>query len=204
MIDQGNLEGARAALAEGRARAHKLREQSSRYEATFLAREAEIDHLQLAYRSAAAKYQEAAALVAGFDPDSRSQFLNDQALELYSQGDEFGDNYALLQAIAAHRAALTEKARERVPLDWATIQNNLGNALEKLGERESGTSRLEDAVAAFRAALTERTRERVPLDWATTQNNLGAALEAGRARERHYPPRGRRRRLSRGAERIYP
>ncbi len=50
LIDQGNLEGARTALAEGRARAHKLREQSSRYEADFLAREAAIDHLQLAYR----------------------------------------------------------------------------------------------------------------------------------------------------------
>jgi PAS domain-containing protein len=94
LIDQGDFGGARAALAEGRASAHNLREQSSRYEATFLAREAEIDHLQLAYRSAAAKYQEAAALVAGFDPDGRWQFLNDQALELYSQGNEFGDNDA--------------------------------------------------------------------------------------------------------------
>ncbi len=63
--------------------------------------------------------------------------------------------------------------RERVPLNWATTQNNLGNALLRLGERESGTARLEEAVAAYRAALTERTRERVPLDWATTQNNLG-------------------------------
>ena len=45
-----------------------------------------------------------------------------------------------------------------------------------LGERESGTARLEEAVAAYRAALEERTRERVPLDWATTQNNLGIAL----------------------------
>ena len=46
-----------------------------------------------------------------------------------------------------------------------------------LGERESGTARLEQAVVAFRAALEERTeertRERVPLNWAATQNNLG-------------------------------
>jgi hypothetical protein len=32
-------------------------------------------------------------------------------------------------------------------------QNNLGNALRSLGERESGTARLEEAVAAFRVAL---------------------------------------------------
>ena len=48
-------------------------------------------------------------------------------------------------------------------------QNNLGNALVRLGERESGTARLEEAVAAYRAALEERTRERVPRYWAQTQ-----------------------------------
>ena len=57
--------------------------------------------------------------------------------------------------IAAFRAALTEWTRERVPLDWAMTQNNLGIALQSLGERESGTARLEEAVAAFRAALKE-------------------------------------------------
>ena len=39
-------------------------------------------------------------------------------------------------------------------------QNNLGNALRTLGEREDGTERLEEAVAAYRAALEVRTRER--------------------------------------------
>ena len=67
-------------------------------------------------------------------------------------------------------------------------QNNLGSALSTLGERESGTARLEEAVTAYREALTERTREHVPLHWATTQNNLGNALsmlgqrESGTAR----------------------
>ena len=40
-----------------------------------------------------------------------------------------------------------------MPLDWATTQNNLGTALQTLGERESGTARLEEAVEAYRAAL---------------------------------------------------
>ena len=31
--------------------------------------------------------------------------------------------------------------------------DNLGNALVRLGERESGTARLEEAVDAYRAAL---------------------------------------------------
>ena len=57
-----------------------------------------------------------------------------------------------------------------------------------LGERESGTARLEEAVAAYREALQENTRARVPLDWARTQMNLGNALlslgerESGTAR----------------------
>ena len=41
-----------------------------------------------------------------------------------------------------------------MPLDWAMTQNNLGNALRSLGERESGTARLEQAVAAWKACLT--------------------------------------------------
>jgi hypothetical protein len=53
---------------------------------------------------------------------------------------------------------------------------NLGNALLRLGERESGTARIEEAVAAYRESLQERTRERVPLQWATSTGNLGVAL----------------------------
>ena len=100
----------------------------------------------------------------------------------------------------AYRAALEERTRERAPLEWATTQNNLGNALARLGERESGTARLEEAVQAYRAALEERTRERVPLDWAVTQNNLGHALcDARRAGERDGAARGGGCGLSRGA-----
>ena len=84
--------------------------------------------------------------------------------------------------MAAHTEALKEP-RERVPIDWAATQSNLGLALVALGERESGTERLEQAVAAHTEALKERTRERVPLDWAGTQNNLGLALAILGARE---------------------
>jgi tetratricopeptide (TPR) repeat protein len=70
-----------------------------------------------------------------------------------------------------------------VPLQWATTQNNLGTALLRLGERESGTVRLEEAVEAYRNALQERTRERMPLDWAGMQNNLGITLQTLGERE---------------------
>src|SRR6266851_1281971 len=60
----------------------------------------------------------------------------------------------LEEAVAAYRLALEEWTRERVPLDWARTQMNLGTALSRLGEREAGTARLEEAVAAWDTCLT--------------------------------------------------
>jgi hypothetical protein len=68
--------------------------------------------------------------------------------------------------LVLYRKVLDEYTRARVPLQWAGAQVNLGNALQTLGERESGTAKLEEAVAAYRAALEEWTRARVPLQWA--------------------------------------
>ena len=69
----------------------------------------------------------------------------------------------LEDAVAACKAALEEETRERLPLQWAGTQTNLGDALAALGAQESGTARLEEAVTAFGEALKERTRERVPI-----------------------------------------
>ena len=103
-------------------------------------------------------------------------------------GEQRGDSGALQEAVNTYREALKEYTRERVPLDWATTQNNLGNALRALGERESGTAHLEDAVTAYREALKERTRERVPLDWAETQKNLDIVAKLLVARRGRLQP----------------
>ena len=132
----------------------------------FLAQGARVDSLQLAYRSAASKYAEAAAVVVPSDTEQQWGFLLSQAGELYKQGDEFGDNDALIEAINAYHRCLALTPRSKRPLDCATTQHNLGDALRALGEREAGTARLEEAVAAYRAALEERTRELAPLPWA--------------------------------------
>ena len=73
--------------------------------------------------------------------------------------------------------AIAARTRERVPLDWAKTQNNLGAALQTLGELEGDTARLDEAIEAYREALKEYTREWVPLEWAMTQTNLGSALK---------------------------
>ncbi|MBV8397398.1 MAG: hypothetical protein JOZ17_01505 [Acetobacteraceae bacterium] len=66
--------------------------------------------------------------------------------------------------MAAYRAALQERRRDLVPLDWAMTQMNLGNALAMLGGRERGTARLEEAVAAWDACLAVTTSV-WPAEW---------------------------------------
>ncbi|MCW2282879.1 tetratricopeptide (TPR) repeat protein [Rhodoblastus acidophilus] len=95
-------------------------------------------------------------------------------------GRDQGSNVHLVADIAVARH-LEQCAR--TPDEKGYARNAHGIALGALGERESGTARLEEAVAAFRAALEEWTRERVPLDWAATQTNLGTALSSLGGRE---------------------
>jgi tetratricopeptide (TPR) repeat protein len=189
-IDAGQFEQAhkllrgatQAQLAAAQA-ARKLREQAQAAEdaqmlgaASATAVDAGVALTEGKYQQAAELFGQAAEYVPAGHPDERSGYLSGQADALNRQGDERGDNNALRQAIKLYGRVLEIMTRERVPLDWATTQNNLGAALRVLGGRESGPARLEEAVAAFRAALQEWTRERVPLAWATTQSNLGAAL----------------------------
>lgn len=116
--------------------------------------------------------------------DERGAANHDRGAALCELGERESGAVRLEQAVAAYHAALRERTQERVPLDWAKTQNNLGNVLLRLGDRESGTIHLEEAVAAYRAALTELTQEHLPLEWAMTHNNLGAALMALGERER--------------------
>jgi hypothetical protein len=65
-----------------------------------------------------------------------------------------------------------------VPLDWAMTQNNLGNALRALGERESGTAHFEEAVTAFSEAARELTEEKTPHHHDIVRQNLALILSA--------------------------
>jgi tetratricopeptide (TPR) repeat protein len=147
--------------------------------------EGDLSMTELHYLEAADLFKAAANLVPpgnAYD-DKRIDYLKKEAGALYQQGDEFGDSSVLRSAIERYNRLLELQPRERVPLEWATTQNDLGSALWTLGVRENGSARLEQAVAAFREALKERTRDRAPLQWAATQNNLGNALAAIGVRE---------------------
>ena len=63
-----------------------------------------------------------------------------------------------------------------MPCLGAATQNNLGLALWRLGQQESGTEKLEEAVAAYREALKEWTREAAPRWHDIAQQNLTRCL----------------------------
>ena len=58
------------------------------------------------------------------------------ANSLTTLGEQSGQNKPLEEAVASYQEALKERTRERVPLDWAVTQNNLGAALASLGSGE--------------------------------------------------------------------
>src|SRR5262252_1487658 len=115
-----------------------------------------------------------AGAVHGTNTSMVARSLNSEPETLYEYGRDRGSNVQLIALIELRRKLLdyASSGDER-----GSASDGLGTALATLGERESGTARLEEAVAAYRDALTEYTRERVPLDWAMTQNNLGNALQ---------------------------
>ncbi len=94
-------------------------------------------------------------------------------------GDAAYNNYDFDKALASYQRALSYVSRERQPLLWAAVFNDMGKANDELGIRVEGKAaqqHLQEAVAAYRHALEVRTREQLPQDWAATQNNLGNAL----------------------------
>ena len=138
------------------------------------------DLLRFDATSAAGRVEKIASLQQGDDPKAFFKALRARQDQFYVEGSDKGVNFSLEVAIAIARL---EVARAHGPDEHGVALNDLGIALETLGERESGTGKLTEAVAAYRAALEERTRARVPLDWARTQNNLGNALTALGERE---------------------
>ena len=177
-IEAGQLAEADALLADVEMEQRRNLDRFAVDEAETSSRRGDLALTRLRYGEAAQHFANAAAL---FPPqsaheDMRISYLQKEASALYQQGDELGDNRALLSAIERYNRLVHLMPRDRVPLRWASSQNDLGNVLLALGQRESGSARLQEATTAYLEALKEWTRERAPLDWATTQNNLGLAF----------------------------
>jgi hypothetical protein len=84
------------------------------------------------------------------------------------------------EAVLAYREALKEYTRERVPLDWAMTQNNLGNALFSLGKRDSGTGARRSRNIPVSACRSTGPRRRSRLRTGLGQNVPAFKENAGR------------------------
>ncbi|HEX8165216.1 MAG TPA: tetratricopeptide repeat protein [Beijerinckiaceae bacterium] len=169
---EGAASEADRAFAEWRRIEEERRAESTAAGVRILEAGIEQDRLRRDFKSAAARIA-AAVDLEHQDPEPRFAALRQRWDAFYVEGRDKGINASLELAIEIARI---EAERANSAEQQGVARNDLGAALQVLGERESGTARLEEAVAAYRAALKEHTRERVPLDWAMTQNNLGTAL----------------------------
>lgn len=175
-LDKGDLDEADALLAQVIAAQYAAA-------AATAAQRGTIALTRLRYTEAAAHFAAAAGRVPDGNEDQRLVYLSQEAKALYLQGDQLGDNTALVDAIERLEVMLELRPRDLAPLEWASTQNSLGIVLSKLGEREPGTQRQEAAVTAYRNALEEWSRECYPMQWAAAQNNLGIALSISGERE---------------------
>jgi tetratricopeptide (TPR) repeat protein len=176
-LDAGDLARADALLAEIEAQQRGSLDRLVGNAAETSGRRGDIALTRLQYLEAAKHFANAAATFppGGVNEDKRVAYLEKEADALFRQGNEFGDNSALVATIDLRKQLLALRPRERYPPNWAMTQHELGVALVELGARESESARLEEAVEAFQAALTEWTREGATLDWAQAINDLGIA-----------------------------
>ena len=179
LTDEGKSRAARAAL---RRTATNLRRDDADRRAAYetgiravLGRERDI---ALAAYDGEAAAEAVLAMAEALHGDRRAVLIA-EGEALVEVGDQRGSNVHLIAAIAVSRAALAlATGADEIGYDRTV----LGIALWRLGERESGTARLDEAVAAYRAALDERTRDRVPPDWAQSQHTLANVLATLAAR----------------------
>jgi tetratricopeptide (TPR) repeat protein len=124
-------------------------------------------------------------LIGAARPDGDSRWLwaaaQQELGDVLAQVCRPHDGPGLREVIAAYRASLDVYTPEFCPAEFATVQNNLGNAYRMLRGSDTtpggdeAAAAVEQAISAYRAALTVRTRDTDPYGWARTQNNLGSA-----------------------------
>jgi len=163
-VEAGQVVEADALLADVEVEQRRSLERLAVDAAETSARRGDLALTRLRYGEAAKYFANAAALFPsdGSGGDKRIGYLQKEASALYQQGDELGDNDALFLAIERYQRLVHLMPRERMPLQWASTQNDLGNVLLSLGQRESGVARLEQAITAYFDALKEWTEDRAP------------------------------------------
>ena len=87
-----------------------------------------------------------------------------------------GDTSLYQRAAEAYRGCLEAFSEDETPVEWASIQKNLGAVLQAVAERTNDEEVLGDAADALRAALKVLSINEHPFEWAAVQNRLGEVL----------------------------
>jgi tetratricopeptide (TPR) repeat protein len=123
-----------------------------------------------------------------FDRATRGALMHCYALARGTIGIQENSVSDLREAVEFYEKALGERTRDRSLSEWATSQNNLGNALCRLGELTGERILIERAIRLYEEVQRVRTRERFPLLWAGTQSNIGNAFVLLGQRKTNFSP----------------
>lgn len=137
-----------------------------------------------AYREAAQRFGEAAAIVGLADPDLSLRHALAQSEVMTRLGLDFADASGFEAAIAQCRALLSGLDPYDSTLAWAAAQERLGAALEGLAGLTGAETLRDEALACYVAGLDDLRPAEAPALWRSLQQRLGAlALALGEARE---------------------
>ena len=113
----------------------------------------------------------------GWSADTRARINLVLGFANTTSGRELGSEDSLRTAIACFQRALADWTRERDPLEWAMVQQNLGSAQSDLSALNLHAAPLQPAVAAYQNALAVYQSQSDRLDSAKVQFRLGFAFE---------------------------
>jgi len=99
----------------------------------------------------------------------------DLGIALQTLGARESGTARLEQALEAYQAALEERTRERVPLDWAWTQENIGLAYCALAEKSKDQETLLRGIASIKASLEVYKDGRLTYDIEKAERNLAGA-----------------------------
>jgi tetratricopeptide (TPR) repeat protein len=84
--------------------------------------------------------------------------------------------YNIEIAIAGYEVALRAYRRDKFPLKWASVQNNLGKAYLKRIFGDKATN-VEVSIECYRVAMEVYEREHFPKEWSETLRNMATAYQ---------------------------
>ena len=129
-----------------------------------------------AYREAAKRCGEAAAIIGLADVERSHQLALEQAEALFRLGEDFNDPAGYEAAIAQLRALLSGLDNFDETVRWATAQERLGQAFEGLWSLKRAAKFRHEAASCYRTALEDLRAPQAPALWARLQRRLGSAL----------------------------